>query len=89
MERTPEQQVEARLAGVTERRVLDASQTSLSRLLASLCRAADFNWSRIPNLCGLPTPANRRIPRSCFGGNGVEGKSASRIEAFPAGIGCG
>jgi hypothetical protein len=76
--------VEARLVSVTERRVLAASQTSVSRVLASLCWFADFPWSRVSDFDGLPTPANHRVSRSHFGSTGVQSKTASWIWPFPA-----
>jgi hypothetical protein len=81
--------VEARLAGFTERRVLDASEASLSCVLAGVCGPADFRWSRISNLNSLPAPPHHSVSRSCFGGNGVQGKRASWVQAFPTWNGCG
>src|SRR5467141_1623674 len=86
--KTYEYQVEARFARTAERRCVTASETSLSRVLARLCRIAVIAWSRLPHINGLPTAADHRVSRSYCGSAGVQSEQAPGLRSFRARAGC-
>src|SRR5260370_19943651 len=76
--------METRHARAAEHRRFHTSQTSLSRLLASLRGFADLHWSRVFDLRRLFVSAHSCVAFPGFGCDVVQGKSSSRIRTVPS-----
>src|SRR6266704_1637600 len=88
IKRKHEPHVEAQLNDITGRRCLTASQTRLSRLLASLRCFGVFSWSGLSNIDGLSTSNDRCVAEFCFGSNRIQSKPTQWLRPFPAGVAC-